>query len=502
MRRLLLIGMFLLGATAMSVAQSANTHISTHAAATATCTVGDVYVDTVSSGFYRCSAVNTWTRLADGTGTGAPSTAQYWTGAADGTLSAEKNLGALGTGLVINTAGVPSAYAGTSCTNQFPRSLNASGAATCATVSLTADVTGTLPVANGGTNLTAAADDNVMLGNGTTWQTKALTDCQDSSGNHLNYTASTNTFSCGTSGDGTGGGGTTVALSSVAAATGAATIASGNNHSIIWNWALTTNSINAFTFGETTAATNGTASGQAILGVDTLASSTADAVYIKNYGAAQSLRIDDVAGDTTPFVVDASGNVGIGTLSPAAELQVISTASGILWGGGGSDKTGILYSDTSAVWVMSSDAVDLNFTTGAGAKHFVVRHAGGSQVIFAAQDAITTAKTYLMIGDTNGITNDYYRIIGFGYSGGTNLPAYMGYQDTSNSGSTKGALVFGTRDVTTDSAPTERLRIASDGGVLIADLKTTGAATGKKMVCVDTTTGKLYASTSSTDCLN
>ena len=70
-------------------------------------------------------------------GAGAPTNAQYWVGAADGTLSAEKNLGALSTGLVINTTGTPSAYAGTSCTNQFPRSLNASGAATCATVANT-----------------------------------------------------------------------------------------------------------------------------------------------------------------------------------------------------------------------------------------------------------------------------------------------------------------------------------------------------------------------------
>lgn len=74
--------------------------------------------------------------ITDGGGAGfAPANAQYWVGAADGTLSAEKNLGALSTGLVINTSGVPSAYAGTSCTNQFPRSLSASGAATCASVS-------------------------------------------------------------------------------------------------------------------------------------------------------------------------------------------------------------------------------------------------------------------------------------------------------------------------------------------------------------------------------
>lgn len=43
-----------------------------------------------------------------------------------------------------------SEYAGTSCTNQFPRALSASGAATCASVSLTADVSGTLPAGNGG----------------------------------------------------------------------------------------------------------------------------------------------------------------------------------------------------------------------------------------------------------------------------------------------------------------------------------------------------------------
>jgi hypothetical protein len=49
-----------------------------------------------------------------GSSGGAPTDAQYWVGAADATLSAEKNLGVLSTGLVKNTAGVPSiAVAGT-----------------------------------------------------------------------------------------------------------------------------------------------------------------------------------------------------------------------------------------------------------------------------------------------------------------------------------------------------------------------------------------------------
>lgn len=69
-----------------------------------------------------------------GAGTGAPTTPQYWTGAADATLSAEKNLGALSTALVINTAGVPSAYAGVTCSNQVLRILSAVGGGTCATI--------------------------------------------------------------------------------------------------------------------------------------------------------------------------------------------------------------------------------------------------------------------------------------------------------------------------------------------------------------------------------
>lgn len=67
-------------------------------------------------------------------GTGAPTDAPYWTGAAVAGLSAEVSLAALATGLVINTTGTPSAYAGTSCTNQVLRLLNASGAGTCITI--------------------------------------------------------------------------------------------------------------------------------------------------------------------------------------------------------------------------------------------------------------------------------------------------------------------------------------------------------------------------------
>lgn len=101
--------------------------------------------------------------------------------------------------------------------NQFANAIAASGNLTCAaladgdvpntitldnltqiTTRAIADTTGTLAVARGGTNLTASADDNVMVGNGTTWETKALADCDNGTTSKLLYDTATNTFSCGT----------------------------------------------------------------------------------------------------------------------------------------------------------------------------------------------------------------------------------------------------------------------------------------------------------------
>lgn len=57
-------------------------------------------------------------------------------------------------------------------------------------------------LAQGGTGLTSAADDTTLISSGAAWVASAIPDCTDTGGNHLNYTAGSNTISCGTSGGG------------------------------------------------------------------------------------------------------------------------------------------------------------------------------------------------------------------------------------------------------------------------------------------------------------
>src|ERR1051326_4474864 len=66
-------------------------------------------------------------------------------------------------------------------------------------IDLAHDVTGTLPYTHGGSGQVTAPDDDVLVGNGTGWDLKALPNCADSGGGHLNYSTSTNAWSCGTS---------------------------------------------------------------------------------------------------------------------------------------------------------------------------------------------------------------------------------------------------------------------------------------------------------------
>jgi hypothetical protein len=207
-----------LGSAAIDTVLLANPANTWTAAAVGSCSTGtSALTYNTTTHVFGCNSI---------AGGGAPTTALYWTGAADGTLSAEKDLSALSTGLVLNTAGVPSTKAANTCTNQFARSDTASGVWTCAGAGVAdftanqgtvtqvlhgnaagqpawgAIVTADLPtvaVSKGGSGLTTVAADQVYVGTAAdTFTAKGIPACANATTSKLLYDTATHAWSCGT----------------------------------------------------------------------------------------------------------------------------------------------------------------------------------------------------------------------------------------------------------------------------------------------------------------
>ena len=56
--------------------------------------------------------------------------------------------------------------------------------------------------------------------------------------------------------------------------------------------------------------------------------STSPALLVQQYGSGPSFRVDDTVSDTTPFIIDTAGSVGIGTTTPNVPLTVSGQISG------------------------------------------------------------------------------------------------------------------------------------------------------------------------------
>jgi hypothetical protein len=184
----------------------------------------------------------------------------------------------------------------------------------------------------------------------------------------------------------------------------------------------------------------------------------------------------------TAVTIDASQNVGIGTASPAGRLDSYGDSTnpaGIFRRGGAYGN--IESSDIARAnrWTIGRD----NASTG----NFVIAYndstktsidtsgnvgIGTTSPSTKLQVAIGNVSTFGQVSNaglaiTGAGTTGNYAQIGLGYAG-TNQPAAIGYVTVIQTGYTYGDIVFGTRSVNTDTAPTERMRINSSGQLVMA----------------------------------
>lgn len=88
----------------------------------------------------------------------------------------------------------------TGSTSTFLRSDGTQAAVTGSNLTLTDVTTNDVSSSAHGFMPKLGADDTIPVSSGSAYVSKAIPDCTDTGGNHLNYTASTNSISCGTSG--------------------------------------------------------------------------------------------------------------------------------------------------------------------------------------------------------------------------------------------------------------------------------------------------------------
>ena len=171
------------------------------------------------------------------------------------------------------------------------------------------------------------------------------------------------------------------------------------------------------------------------------------------------------------------GNVGIGTTTPANKLFVVASGTATTNG----NNSGLFVSHETSGTTVDGIGVGSN---GSSSYKWIQSYNGalclnpvGNNVGIGTTSPVSKLTVWTPTTQSNaGVWSNCgiamhnstsvgdYSQIGLGYSTGTtNAAAFIGFISTSATDNGKGSLVFGTRDVTTDTAPTTRLTIASTG---------------------------------------
>jgi hypothetical protein len=151
-------------------------------------------------------------------------------------------------------------------------------------------------------------------------------------------------------------------------------------------------------FGNQTIQTTGLVSAatlRASTKLEVLATQAGEAVYIQQLGVGNALVIEDSANpDTTAFVVDASGNLGLG-VSPAASLTEKLTVAGDV-----KVSTGDIKLDTAKGIESNSAASTLNIGTGTNTQTLNLGTGSGTQTVNIGTGAGTTTINIGATGDS------------------------------------------------------------------------------------------------------
>lgn len=241
------------------------------------------------------------------------------------------------------------------------------------------------------------------------------------------------------------------------------------------------------------------------------------ALRITQLGTGAAIRVEDSANpDSTPFIVDANGNVGIGTASPAFKLDVnsdINVADGqsLRWGGGssvriaaanaadvlgfytsntermridGSGNVGIGTSSPSALLHVSAASAKIRIGLDAGTEYTdIYRNSAGGYTIYNAAQAAPFRGHIWQLGGTEAMRIDSSGNVGIGTDTPSSFDAklavfnsnlaltsttnklYLYYVSSTNhahvSTATDGSITF----TTGTTSPAERMRINNSGNI-------------------------------------
>lgn len=165
----------------------------------------------------------------------------------------------------------------------------------------------------------------------------------------------------------------------------------------------------------------------------TIASGTTVPLTIQNNGTGNSFVVNDEASDTTAFVIDASGNVGVGKISPLTKLDVLS---------GTANTAG----DSISSAVASFTTSNYNFNTGG--------NPAGLQIMSNSTLGADVGATLGLGGRYTGTQFAQFAII-------------KGAKENLTDGDYSTYLAFGTR--ANGNSIQERMRIDSSGNLNVSE---------------------------------